>query len=72
MRGMDDLRREYIRNKDYKIKEMWECEWWQNFETNEKIKNLIRSKFPYERPLSTDSLLGKKEMDLFMAIFRVT
>ena len=23
MRGMDDLRCEYIRNKDYKIKEMW-------------------------------------------------
>ena len=36
---------------------MWECESWQNFKTNEKIKNLIRSNFPYKRPLSTDSLL---------------
>ena len=58
-REMDDLRREYIREKEYKIEEMWECEWRQNFKTNEKIKNHIRSNFPYKRPLSTDSLLEK-------------
>ena len=58
-REMDDLRREYIREKGYKIEEMWECEWWQNFKTNEKIKNHIRSNFPYKRPISTDSLLEK-------------
>ena len=56
---MDDLRREYIREKGYKIEEMWECEWWQNFKTNEKIKNQFRSNFPYKKPLSTDSLLEK-------------
>ena len=38
---------------------MWECEWWQNFKTNEKINNHIRSNFSYKRPLSTDSLLEK-------------
>ena len=38
---------------------MWECEWWQNFKTNEKIKKHIRSNFPYKRPLSFDSLLEK-------------
>ena len=59
MREMDDLRRECNREKDYKINEMWECEWWQNFKTNEKSKNHIRSNFPYKRPLSTDFLLGK-------------
>ena len=58
-REMDDLRREYIREEGYKIEEMWECEWWQNFKTNEKIKNHIRSNFPYKRPLSTDYLLEK-------------
>ena len=42
-----------------KITKSKRFEWWQNFKTNEKIKNLIRSNFPYERPLSTDSLLGK-------------
>ena len=55
----DDLRPEYIREKGYKIEEMWESEWWQNFKTNEKIKNHIRSIFPYKRPPSTDSLLEK-------------
>ena len=54
---MDDLRREYTREKRYKIEEMWECEWWKNFKTNEKKR--IISKFPYKRPLSTDTLLGK-------------
>ena len=56
---MDDLRREYICKKRYKTEEMLECEWWQNFKTNEKIMNHIRSNFLYKRPLSTDSLLEK-------------
>ena len=56
---MDDLRREYIREKGYTIEEIWECQWWQNFKTNETIKNQIRSNFPYKRPLSTKSLLEK-------------
>ena len=54
-----DLRREYIRKKVYKIEEMCEREWWQNFKTNEKIKNHFRSHFPHKKPLSTDSLLEK-------------
>ena len=37
---------------------MWECEWWQNFKTNEKFKNHIQSNFLYKIPLSNDSLLG--------------
>ena len=32
--------------KRYKIEEMWACEWWQNFKTNEKIKSHIWSNFP--------------------------
>ena len=38
---------------------MWECEWWLNFKTNEKIRNHIRSNFPHKRSLSTESLLEK-------------
>ena len=45
---------------------MWECEWWQNCKTNDKIKNHVRTHFPYKRPLSTDSLLAKiKDGSLF-------
>ena len=43
-----------IQNED-----MWECEQWQNFKTNEKLKKHIRSNFPYKRPLSIDSLFEK-------------
>ena len=58
-REMDDLRREYIQEKGYKVEEMGECDWWQSFKTNDKIKNHDRTHFPYKRPLSTDSLLAK-------------
>ena len=65
-REMDDMRREYVQEKGYKVEEMWECEWWQNFKTNDKIKNHVRTHFPYKRPLSTDSLLAKiKDGSLF-------
>ena len=65
---VDDMRREYIKEKWYKIEEMWECEWWETFKVNDKIKNQIITHFPCERPLSTDSFLTKK-MDIFLANF---
>ena len=73
-REIDDLRREYIREKGYKIEDMWECEWWQNFKTKEKIETHIRFSFIYKRTLSIESffVFGKKEMDPLMTIFSVT
>ena len=62
---VDDMRREYIREKGYKIEEMWECERWETFKTNDKIKNQIITHLP----LSTDSFLTKKKMEIFLAIF---
>ena len=53
------MRREYIKKKGYKVEEMWECNWWESFKTNEKIKNHVGTHFPYKKPLSTDSLLAK-------------
>ena len=58
-REMDVIRREYIKEKGYKVEEMWECAWWESFKTNDKIKNLVGIQFPYKRLLSTDSLLIK-------------
>ena len=58
-RVMDDLRREYIKEKGFKVEEMWEFDWWENFKTNDKIKIHNRTHFPYKRPLSTDSLQQK-------------
>ena len=60
-REMDDMRREYIKEKGYKVEEMWECDWWESFKTNDKIKNHVRTHLFYKRPLSTDSLLAKRK-----------
>ena len=60
------MRREYIKEKGYKVEEIWECEWWEGFKTNVKIKNQVRTHFPYKRPLSSDSLLAQiKDGSLF-------
>ena len=71
-REMDDMRREYIKEKGYKVEEMWKCDWWERFKTDDKIKNHVRTHFSYKRSLSTDSLLAKKKMDLFLATFSAT
>ena len=60
-REIDDMRREYKKEKEYKVEEMCECEWWEGFKTNDKIKNHVRTHFPYKRPLSSDSLLAQIE-----------
>ena len=65
-REMDDMRREYIKEKGYKVEEIWECDWWESCKTNDKIKNHVRTHFPYKSPLSIDSLLVKiKDGSLF-------
>ena len=65
-REMDDMRREYIKEKGYRVEEMWGCDWWESFKTNDKIKNHVRTHFPYKKPLFTDSLLAKiKDRSLF-------
>ena len=48
----DEMRREYIQQKGYQIVEMWECEWWSLYNTDASVKNRLREKFPYRRPLS--------------------
>ena len=56
-REMDDLRKDYIREKGYSIEEMWECSWWDQFKNNVGLKNHVRTHFPFKRPLSTNSLV---------------
>ena len=50
-REMDELRRENIEEKGYKIEEKWKCEWWEIFKPNDKIKNYVRTHFPYKTHL---------------------
>ena len=56
-REMDDLRKDYIREKGYSIEEMWECSCWDQFKNKVDVKNHVRTHFPFKRPLSTNSLV---------------
>ena len=47
-REMDDMRREYNKEKGYKMEEMWECDWWESFKADDKIKNHVRTHFLYK------------------------
>ena len=68
-REMNDMRREYIEEKGYKVEEMWECDWCENLKTNDKMKNCVRTHFPYKRILATDILLARrKDASLFVYV----
>ena len=51
------MRKEYIQQKGYKITEMWECNWWEIYQTDAPVKRYLRANFPFKRPLSKEQLL---------------
>ena len=56
-REMDQMRKQYIKEKGYNVVEMWECEWWNLYKTTTCVKKLLRESFPYKRPLREENLL---------------
>ena len=56
-REQDQMRKEYIQQKGYKIIEMWECESWSLYKTDAPVKSYVRANFPYKQPLSEEQLL---------------
>ena len=56
-REQDQMRKEYIQQKEYKIIEMWECNCWELYRTDAAVKNHLRTTFPYQRPLSDERLM---------------
>ena len=42
-RQQDEMRRDYIQQKGYQIVEMWECEWWSLYKTDESVKSHLLS-----------------------------
>ena len=56
-RGMDLMRKQYIKEKGYNVVEMWECEWWNLYKTTTFVKEHLRESFPYKRPLREETLL---------------
>ena len=56
-RGVDQMRKKYIKEKGYNVVEMWECDWWNLFITTKYFKEHLRESFPYKRPLREERLL---------------
>ena len=55
-REQDQMRKEYIQQKGYKLIEMWECNWWELYRTDAPVKSYLRANFPYKRLLSEEQL----------------
>ena len=56
-REMDQLRKQYIKEKGYIVVETWECDWWNLYKTTTWVKEHLRESFPYNRPLRDERLL---------------
>ena len=44
-REQDQMRKEYIQQKGFKIIEMWECNWWELYRTDATVKKSSSNKF---------------------------
>ena len=58
-RELDPLRRYYIQEKNFKVFETWECEWWRSYKTTNTVTQHIRQQFPYRRSLAAEQLLKR-------------
>ena len=56
-REIDQMRKQYIKEKGYIVVEMWECELWNLYRTTTCVKEHLRESFPYKRPLRGKRLL---------------
>ena len=56
-REMDQMRKQYIKEKGYNVVQMWECEWWNLYKPTTCVKEHLRESFPYKRPLREENLL---------------
>ena len=56
-RELDELRKQCIQEKDYNVIEMYECDWWKKYKTDNIVKQHLRESFPYKMPLREKRLL---------------
>ena len=68
-RELDALRRHYIKEKGFKVIEMWECDWWRLYKITNTVKQHIREHFPYRRSLAAEQPLEEiKKGKLFVYV----
>jgi very-short-patch-repair endonuclease len=58
-RKSDRERREYLEAKGYQVVVTWECNFWKEVKTNPGLNNFMRQNFPYQPPMSQDTILRK-------------
>ena len=51
------MKKQYIKEKEYNVGEMWECECWNLYKTTTCVKEPVRESLPYKRPLREERLL---------------
>ena len=56
-REMDQMRKQYIKEKGYNVVELRKCEWWNLYKTTTCVKEHLRESFPYKRTLREESRL---------------
>ena len=56
-REMDQMRKQYIKEKRYNDVEMWECKWWNLYKSKTCVKEDLRESFSHKRPLWEEKLL---------------
>ena len=56
-REMDQMRKQYNKEKGYSVVEMWECDWWNLYKTTTCVKEHLRESFPCKRPRREERLL---------------
>ena len=56
-REMDQMRKQYAKEKGQNVVELWECEWWNLSRTTPCVKEKLGESFPYKRPLREERLL---------------
>ena len=65
-REMDQMRKQYIKEKGYNVVEIWECELWNLCKTATCVKEHLRESVLYKRPLKEERLLEQiKSSKLF-------
>ena len=62
---MDQMRKQYIKDKGNNVVKMWECEWWNLYKTTTCVEEHLRESFPYKRPLREESLLEQMRSGKF-------
>ena len=58
-REVDELWKQYLKEKGYNVFEIYECDWQKTFKIDNIVKQHLRESFPYKGPLREESVLEK-------------